>query len=60
MFTDLNTMIVQQEPAVEQIDEQGQTVVQNVGEANVQIDEAITKAKARNRKKWWCVLIVSK
>ncbi|KAI5289031.1 Plasma membrane t-SNARE, secretory vesicle fusion, partial [Ascosphaera aggregata] len=59
MFTDLNTMIVQQEPAVQQIDEQGQTVVQNVGEANAQIDEAITKAKARNRKKWWCVLISS-
>ncbi|KAI5292885.1 Plasma membrane t-SNARE, secretory vesicle fusion [Ascosphaera acerosa] len=57
MFQDLNTMIVQQEPAVEQINEQGQTVVQNVGEANVQIDQAITKAKARNRKKWWCVFI---
>ncbi|KAI5308324.1 Plasma membrane t-SNARE, secretory vesicle fusion, partial [Ascosphaera atra] len=57
MFADLDALVIQQEPAVQQIDEQGQTVVENIGEANQQIDSAIEKAKARNRKKWWCVLI---
>ncbi|KAI9872157.1 MAG: Plasma membrane t-SNARE, secretory vesicle fusion, partial [Pleopsidium flavum] len=53
LFQDLETIVVQQEPAVTQIEQKGEEVTDNVGKANTEIDGAITKARSRNRKKWW-------
>ncbi|KAI9681984.1 MAG: Plasma membrane t-SNARE, secretory vesicle fusion [Caeruleum heppii] len=58
MFQDMETLVVQQEPAVQAIEQQGEQVTQDVGKANEEISGAIVKARSRNRKKWWCLLIV--
>ena len=58
MFQDLDALVVQQEAAVVNIDQQGEQVTEDVGKANEEISGAIVKARSRNRKKWWCLLIV--
>ncbi|KAI9802741.1 MAG: hypothetical protein M1825_002763 [Sarcosagium campestre] len=58
LFQDMEALVVQQEPLVERIEEQGTVVNEDVGKANVEIAGAIEKARSRNRKKWWCLLIV--
>jgi syntaxin 1B/2/3 len=60
LFQDLEAQVVMQEPAVTQIEQKGEEVNDNVGKANVEIDGAISKARSRNRKKWWCLLIIRK
>jgi hypothetical protein len=60
MFTDLEQLVVQQDNMIEQIDNQGEQVATDVVKANEEIKGAIDKARARNRKKWWCLLICSK
>ncbi|KAK2767710.1 Plasma membrane t-SNARE, secretory vesicle fusion [Arachnomyces sp. PD_36] len=58
LFQDLDTLVVQQEDAVQEIERKGEEVTENVGHANTQIDTAIKSARSRRRKKWWCLLIV--
>jgi syntaxin 1B/2/3 len=60
MFTDLEQLVVQQDAPITQIDEQGEQVATDVVKANEEIKGAIDKARARNRKKWWCLLICRK
>ena len=57
LFQDMEALVVQQEPAVTQIEQKGEEVTENVGKANIEMDGAISKARSRNRKKWWCLLI---
>ena len=54
---DLDAIVLQQEPAVTQIEQKGEEVTENTAKANTEIDGAIVKARSRNRKKWWCLLI---
>ncbi|MCJ1466886.1 Plasma membrane t-SNARE, secretory vesicle fusion [Pseudocyphellaria aurata] len=58
LFQDVEAAVVQQEPAVEEIETKAGMVNDNVGKANVEIDGAITKARSRNRKKWICLGLV--
>ncbi|KAI9755519.1 MAG: hypothetical protein M4579_004245 [Chaenotheca gracillima] len=58
LFQDMEALVVQQEPAVTNIEQKGEQVTQDVGKANEEISGAIVKARSRNRKKWWCLLIV--
>ena len=60
LYQDMDVLVTQQEAAVVNIDQQGEQVTQDVGKANEQIDTAIVSARSRNRKKWWCLLIVGK
>jgi syntaxin 1B/2/3 len=60
LFTDLDQIVMQQEPLVANIEQKGEEVHDNVVKANEEIGGAIEKARSRNRKKWWCLLIVSK
>lgn len=60
LFQDLDQIVTQQEAMVTNIEQKGEEVHDNVIKANTEISGAIEKARARNRKKWWCVLIVSK
>lgn len=55
MFRDLEALVVQQEPAVTQIEQRGEEVREDMVKANDQMGEAIVKARSRNRKKWWCL-----
>jgi len=58
LFQDLDQIVMEQEPLVENIEQKGEEVHDNVVQGNVEIGGAIEKARARNRKKWWCLLIV--
>ncbi|KAI9673356.1 MAG: Plasma membrane t-SNARE, secretory vesicle fusion [Trizodia sp. TS-e1964] len=58
LYNDLEAEVIQQEPMIENIEQKGEEVTENVGKANEQIASAITSARSRNRKKWWCLLIV--
>jgi t-SNARE complex subunit (syntaxin) len=60
MFQDLDSVVVQQEAAVENIDQRGEDVQQNVEQANVQLDGAINSANAARKKKFWCLGIACK
>ena len=59
LFQDMDAIVVQQEAAVVNIEQQGEQVTQDVGKANEEIAGAIVKARSRNRKKWWCLGISS-
>jgi syntaxin 1B/2/3 len=58
LFKDLETLVVQQDPAVVKIEERGQEVTTHVENANKEMSNAIGSARSRNRKKWWCLLVV--
>ncbi|KAH8803223.1 SNARE domain-containing protein [Xylogone sp. PMI_703] len=55
LFQDMEALVVQQEAAVEAIDQRGEEVVENLDKGTQEIGHAIVSAKARNRKKWWCL-----
>lgn len=59
LFQDLDTMVIQQEPAITNIEQKGEQVEDNVARANTHIDGAIGNAKAARRKKFWCLGISS-
>jgi syntaxin 1B/2/3 len=58
LFQDLDQIVMQQEPLVENIEAKGEEIHSNVVQANTEIGGAIEKARSRNRKKWWCLLII--
>ena len=60
MFQQMNQLVVTQEPVVTRIAEQSENVQTDVTNANVELGTAIKSARARNRKKWWCLLIARK
>ncbi|KAK7519516.1 t-SNARE [Phyllosticta citriasiana] len=55
LFQDLEQIVVQQEPLIENIEQKGEEVRENVEKANDEIGQAITSARSRNRKKWYCL-----
>jgi syntaxin 1B/2/3 len=55
LFQDLETLVVQQEPAVTNIEQKGEEVNDHVMGANVELDGAVKKAKAARRKKFYCL-----
>jgi syntaxin 1B/2/3 len=57
LFTDLDQIVMQQEPLVMNIEAKGEEIHENVVQANTEIGGAIEKARSARRKKWWCLLI---
>lgn len=57
LFQDLDQIVQQQEPLVENIEQKGEEIHENVVQANTEIGGAIEKARSARRKKWWCLLI---
>jgi syntaxin 1B/2/3 len=55
MFTDVDNVVVQHESGVETIDQGGEEVKTNTGQANVELTGATDKANAARRKRWWCL-----
>jgi len=55
LFQDMEALVVQQEAAVTNIEMKGEEVVENMDKGTEQIGVAIKSARARNRKKWWCL-----
>jgi syntaxin 1B/2/3 len=58
LFQDLDQIVMQQEPLVENIEQKGEEIHQNVVQGNVELTGGVEKARAARRKKWWCLLIV--
>lgn len=60
LFQDMDTLIVQQEAAVVQIEQKGEEVVENLDKGNQEIEVAVDTARKTRRKKWYCVGISGK
>jgi syntaxin 1B/2/3 len=58
LFQDMEALVVQQEDSVTVIEQKGEEVQENLDKGTAQIGEAIKSARARNRKKWYCLGIV--
>lgn len=58
LYQEVADLVQQQEPAVEQINQGAQDVVENVDNANKQIDSAIKSARNARRWKWYALIIV--
>jgi syntaxin 1B/2/3 len=58
LFNDMEALVVQQEEAVTLIEQKGEEVVENIQGGNEHLVKGVKSARARNRKKWWCLLIV--
>lgn len=58
LFQEMEALVVQQEDAVAVIEQKGEEVQENLDKGTEQIGVAIKSARARNRKKWYCLGIV--
>lgn len=60
LMQDLDTLVVQQDAAVVQIEQKGEEIVENLDKGNEEIAVAVTTARATRKKKWICLGIVGK
>lgn len=58
LFQDMDTLVVQQEASVAQIEAKGEEVAENLDKGNQEISTAVNTARATRKKKWWCLGIV--
>jgi syntaxin 1B/2/3 len=58
LFQDMDTLVVQQEVAVTQIEQKGEEVVENLDKGNQEISVAVDTARRTRKKKWICLGIV--
>ena len=58
LFQDMEAAVIEQEPAVMDIEQKGEDTVVNLGKGNEQLDEAVKKARSARKKKWICLGIV--
>jgi syntaxin 1B/2/3 len=61
LFQDLDTLVQQQEVQVQEIEEKGNDVQQNIVQANQQLDTGIKSARNARRLKWivfWIIVLV--
>ncbi|OBT61525.1 hypothetical protein VE03_09135 [Pseudogymnoascus sp. 23342-1-I1] len=58
LFHDMEALVVQQEDNVALTEQNGEQVQDNLGKGTEQINLGIKSARARNRKKWYCLGIV--
>jgi syntaxin 1B/2/3 len=55
LFQDMDTLVVQQESTIMQIEQKGEEVVENLDKGNEEIGVAVKTARATRKKKWWCL-----
>lgn len=55
LFQNMEQLVIEQEPMVEQIDQRGHEIQEDVTKAHTELQTAVTSAKSRRRKKWWCL-----
>jgi len=54
LFQDLDTLVLQQEVQVNQVEEKSHDIQENVFKANEELDHGIASARAARKKKWIC------
>lgn len=55
-----NEIVIQQAPAIENIDQGAERVAGDLGNANVQLGQAVQSARNARKWKWYALIIVSK
>ena len=55
LFQDMDTLVVQQEAAVANIEQKGEEVVDNLDNGNKEMGIAVNTARATRKKKWICL-----
>ena len=60
LFQDLERIVYEQEPLVEKIEQQAETVQEDLVKGNEEMTHAVTSARAARKKKWICLGIVGK
>ncbi|KAF4553106.1 Syntaxin-like protein 5 [Elsinoe fawcettii] len=55
LFQDLDAIVVQQDPMIQNVEKHAEDTQQHMVEANVQLEQATTKARAARKKKWICL-----
>ena len=58
LFTQLDTIVMQQDVAVAEIEQKAEEIVGDLNKGNDEIGTAVKTARATRRKKWWCIGIV--
>ncbi|KAI2622500.1 t-SNARE [Hypoxylon sp. NC1633] len=58
LFQDMDTLIIQQDVAVADIEQKGEVAVENLDKGNVEMGVAVKTARATRKKKWICLGIV--
>ncbi|KAL7945147.1 t-SNARE [Trichoderma barbatum] len=58
LMQDLDTLVVQQDAAIVQIEQKGEEIVDNLDKGNEEIAVAVTTARSTRKKKWICLGIV--
>jgi syntaxin 1B/2/3 len=58
LMQDLDTLVVQQDAAIVQIEQKGEEIVENLDKGNEEIAVAVTTARSTRKKKWICLGIV--
>jgi syntaxin 1B/2/3 len=57
LFQDLDTLVLQQEVQVKQIEDSGEEVFQDLEKANVELDLGVKSARGARKKKWICLFL---
>jgi len=60
LFQNMEQLVIEQEPMVEQIDQRGHEVQADVTKGHTELQTAVESARSARRKKWWCLLILGK
>ncbi|KAI1638754.1 t-SNARE [Biscogniauxia mediterranea] len=55
LFQDMDTLVIQQEAAVVNIEQKGEEVVENLDKGNMEIGTAVNTARKTRKKKWICL-----
>ncbi|KAI2783757.1 t-SNARE [Daldinia loculata] len=58
LFQDMDTLIIQQEVAIANIEQKAEEVVENLDKGNQEVGVAVNTARATRKKKWICLAIV--
>lgn len=60
LFEHLKALVEYQEPAVTHIEQKGEQLVEDIQGAEEHLKKGVMSARARNRTRWWCLLICGK
>jgi len=60
LFQDMDTLVIEQEVQVANIEQKGEEVVENLDKGTQEIGVAVETARATRKKKWWCLGICGK
>ncbi|KAJ6439134.1 Syntaxin-like protein psy1 [Purpureocillium lavendulum] len=55
LFQEVNELVIQQDKAITNVEENGERAVKSLQEGNSEMDKAIVQARSVRRKKWICV-----